>query len=254
MANDHIALHRQVTIDSSNKYLDYDLGGGAASVTMDEATYDHMGDVCANLETKLQAVDGTFTVTIDTEGKVTIARTGNFDLLWFSGSHGSNIMGVGTDDHCGTVLGFDDSADDSGAATYTSDDQHTLAWYAEKAPLFDSKDRPFEIGPATFIPNDGDAERTNTGSQTRRRVDLVQIQAAKFLDADSPTNEDFETLWIAIANGEEFTLFTDTSSYPFTEAGQYKLIVGKDATLLDVARLSPCAEFYGPIEMFMIKQ
>jgi hypothetical protein len=48
-----------------------------------------------------------------TTRKFTIAATGNFELKWNTGTH------VASD--CSTLCGFSDAADDTGAATYTSD-------------------------------------------------------------------------------------------------------------------------------------
>lgn len=245
MANSHIALHLAVTIDATNNKLDYDIAG-AAVVTIDSGTYDHMGDVLANLETKLQAVDATFSVVIDSVGKPTIARgAGSFDLPFSSGANAASS--------CGATIGFA-VADLASAASYTADYQHTLAFYAERPPLFDSKDRPLVIGPATFVSNDGSAERTTYGTQTWRRVDLAVMHKTKFFFSDADTNEDFETFWKEAAAGTELTLFTDTEAYPFTEAGQYVLQQGQNQSLLGIARLSPGVEYYGPIEMVLVKQ
>ena len=59
------------------------------------------------------------TVTVsydDNTGKYTISSDGavTFELLWATGVSGSG----GTDTHIGTLLGYDDSSDDTAAFSY----------------------------------------------------------------------------------------------------------------------------------------
>lgn len=102
----------------------------ATTVTLTAANYFPIA-LASHIQTQLQAVDATFTCTVsDTTGKFTIARTGAFSLLWSTG-------GV---NNCGAEIGFDESADDTGAATYTSDYQHTKGWYPALDAEFDSRE------------------------------------------------------------------------------------------------------------------
>ncbi|MCK5127900.1 MAG: hypothetical protein KAR42_16705 [candidate division Zixibacteria bacterium] len=106
-------------IDANNKYIDFDEGGGELNATLTEGNYNG-NSLATEIKTQLDAVGAiTYTVTYsESTGKFTIAGDANFKLMWKTGTKGSD----NTDTHVGTTLGFDDSADDDGAAaTFTSD-------------------------------------------------------------------------------------------------------------------------------------
>lgn len=111
-------------VTADNKYLDYhryvDVEDNI-TVVITEGGYT--GDqLAAEIEAKMDA-DGTpynWEVTYSAvTHKFTFANanTWPFNLRWKNGPHGS----ANADDHIGTLIGFDDSADDSGTNTYTSD-------------------------------------------------------------------------------------------------------------------------------------
>lgn len=103
-------------INNSNHYLDFSEGGAEIVATLTNGVYT-AGNLCVEIKTQLDAGGAeTYTVTHSTTtGFFTIAATGNFELLWSSGTHAIAL----TD--CHVCLGFDPAADDTGAATYTSD-------------------------------------------------------------------------------------------------------------------------------------
>ncbi|RLC38722.1 hypothetical protein DRH27_01585 [Candidatus Falkowbacteria bacterium] len=72
----------------------------------------------------------------DSAGKFTISTSTSavLTLLWKTGASGAD----GTDLHIGTLLGFDDAADDSAATSYSSDTAQD--WSASYTPTFDSSD------------------------------------------------------------------------------------------------------------------
>jgi hypothetical protein len=134
------SINTQVLIDSSNKWLDvWDAVGGNQQVSIAEQTYADIPEVCAALQVVLQALGGTWaaaTVTVVFDGAVpgmvrihSNQAVNACTLRWLNGPHGSGAL----DTHIGTVLGFDDAADDNGAFFYTSDWQHTDGWYAIRA-------------------------------------------------------------------------------------------------------------------------
>lgn len=88
-----------VTIDSTNQTFGFDQGG-AQTVDITVGEYDSILEVCAELETQLQTVDGSFGVTISSGGIVTIACTTAWTESWGT-----------TDDALETLLGFDSSSD-----------------------------------------------------------------------------------------------------------------------------------------------
>jgi hypothetical protein len=102
-------------VSAANNKLDFGEGGSQIEATLSNGTYTAAA-LCAEIKAKLDASVGalTYTVTHDaTTRKFTISAGGNFELKWFSGTSKA------TD--CSTLLGYSDAADDTGAATYTSD-------------------------------------------------------------------------------------------------------------------------------------
>lgn len=103
-------------------FLDTLDGIDAASDVSDYSTIDPSGTLCAHLKTILEAAGaGTYTVTFsNSTKKITIAVAGGaaaVQFLWKTGTHGSD----NTDDHMGTLLGFDDTADGANGASDISD-------------------------------------------------------------------------------------------------------------------------------------
>ena len=108
-------------ISETTKYIDFDEGGGELVATLTVAIYTGQ-TLCTEIKTRMDAAGAkVYTVTYsETTAKFTItADAGTFSLDWKTGTHGSDNL----DTHAGTVLGFDDSADDAGLGTYTSDNR-----------------------------------------------------------------------------------------------------------------------------------
>jgi len=101
-------------ITTANHHLDYDIGAAELNAIITAGSYNGT-TLAAEIQTQLNATGGTFTVTYSlTTGKFTIARAaGNFTLRWQSGANTAATIG--------TAIGFIITADDTGAATYTSD-------------------------------------------------------------------------------------------------------------------------------------
>lgn len=115
-------------IDSSNNKLDFDDGGGEENVTLDSGTYT-ASELAAEIKSKMEAATGdTITVTFSTStGKWTIASDGGtLSLLWNSGTNNANSVAES--------IGFDSSADDTGAVTYTGDN---IAIHTEEGVVLD---------------------------------------------------------------------------------------------------------------------
>jgi hypothetical protein len=212
--------------------------------------YNDMRAVATELQTKLQAdVDAGFTVTVGSTGTVTIAHsTDSFELRWKTGTtHGSD----NDDSHCGTLLGFDDSANDTGASSYDSDNQHDLAYYHEAFVGFDSYDRPLKVGGATTVAVDGTAKRTTFGTHYEREIRLGFMENTKFFDADSDANESFEEFWLDASAGVPFLYYTSTDTW--AGGNQYVMIVENNESLIEAARVSDDYNAYS-YEWRMIKQ
>ena len=126
-------------VHSRNKYLPFTEGtSGAAAATISEGLY-YGSTLATEIQTQMNsaASDNTYTVTFNeptadsNANKFTITRsTGSatIGLLWKTGTtYGSD----NNDTHIGTLLGFADAANDTGATTYTSDNEITLNTWLE---------------------------------------------------------------------------------------------------------------------------
>lgn len=123
-----------ITIDATNNKLDFDIGGGELNATIASASYaigtasSEAGTLCAAIKTAMETADvsGTYTITYSRSTKLfTIARsTGAFSVLWKTGTNGSDNL----DTHIGTTIGFDDTADDTSAASQVGDNQIEYAF------------------------------------------------------------------------------------------------------------------------------
>lgn len=248
MANNRTALLLQVVIDSTNKYIDINIGAGEVNLSIAESTYDSMYDVVVALDAALSAHDASLSATIDEDGSVIIAYSGSFSVLWKTGTNGSD----NTDYHIGTLCGFDDSADDTGASSYTSDNQHMYGYYHAYQLAEDSYDRPKVIGPATFVTNNGTASRVTWGTQTRRNIKLEYIKDDRFFTSDADTNEAFEDFWEEASAGTPFTFFSDTELW--TDEGNYTLLAEDNEDMIKGSpRVGPGDPYYSR-SLTMVKQ
>jgi len=119
--------HGKFTVDATNNKFDFDIGASELNATIASGTYSAgasqatAGTLCKALYDAIVAAEaaGTYTVTFDIETKkFTITRSaGTFNIKWKTGTNGSD----NNDTHIGTLIGFDDSADDGSALTYTAD-------------------------------------------------------------------------------------------------------------------------------------
>lgn len=124
-------------VTTSNNKLDFDDGGGEENVSITAKMYRDPYELAQALEDAMnEATTDTITVTYnDADGKFTLESDGaTFELLWSTGTNGSG----GTDEHIGTLIGFVDSADDTGATSYEADNALDLS--APQTPSYDSAD------------------------------------------------------------------------------------------------------------------
>ena len=121
-----------IAIVTGNKYLDFDIGASALLATVAEATYPigvvqtDTGSLCEAIFDALVAAEAVsvYTVTYSrTTNLITITtNAATFNILWKTGVHGSD----NADDHIGTIIGYDDTADDGSAQSYAAD--NTIAF------------------------------------------------------------------------------------------------------------------------------
>ena len=115
------------TVDATNNKINFNIGAAELIGTLVNGTYiagttqATAASMCKMIYDAIVAAEaeGTYTVSFSpTTKKFTITRSaGTFEILWKTGTNGSD----GTDTHCGTLCGFSDAANDTGALTYTSD-------------------------------------------------------------------------------------------------------------------------------------
>lgn len=236
-----LALMVQFELES-DLYIDVDIGAGEETATIAAGYYDSMIDFVAAVEAALILLDATFVAVIGdgaSQGKPIISRTGSFDILWNTGTNAAESIGL--------LLGFDVTADDTGAASYTADHQHQHGWYSPIGPASDSYDRPQSMGPAPFVAMSSRLERISWATHYIREWKFQTIPADLFFESDADLNEDFETFWIKIAEGWPFHVFEDLdqASTLWVDLGQYALETDENPDLLaNVPRLDPGTAFY----------
>jgi len=253
------AFLSEVVITDSNKWIDFELDAGEQNASIATGTYDDMRAVAAAHQAAIQALGGaaaSVTISIGSDGTTTINLGGTGKLLWKTGTHGSD----NTDTHCGDLYGFSDAADDTGAASLDSDNQHQHGFYANMGVKIDTKDRADSPGPATEITMDGTCERfswsRNSDKNRIREVELQFITPAKFFEAEAGTNESLEKWWRDDASkGTYFQYYSDSSDFDNNDEGKYALIVDNDPNLLDgINRESPGEEYYQKVVFRMRRQ
>lgn len=125
-----------IEITASNKYLDFNDGGGEENAVIAEKVYRDPYELASALQTAMDALTAdNITVTWNdfgaNKGKFTLASDGGtFSLLWNTGANTANTIGA--------TLGFSVAADDTGASSYNSDNE--LSWAAPQTPSYDSAD------------------------------------------------------------------------------------------------------------------
>lgn len=172
------------TVDATNNMIDFNIGADELHATVASGTYTMgtnqttAGSLCKAVYDALHAAEavGTYTVTFN-GSKVIITRSaGTFELLWKTGVNGSDNL----DTHIGTLLGYDDSADDTAALSYTADNIVYYPLTGASSDIF-STATPLLSGARTLvISNFKDNIRKYTG--TGNCVDLGGTPPkAKFL-------------------------------------------------------------------------
>jgi len=104
---------------SSDYNLDFTSDNGTYAVTVEAKTWKDPHELADAIASAMNAADTAETfacIYSDSTGKFTISTSTStvLSLLWKTGTSGSD----NTDEHIGTLLGFDDSADDTGSTSY----------------------------------------------------------------------------------------------------------------------------------------
>lgn len=111
----YVAGWSEFIIEPSLNTIEFNEGGSDLTATLDTDVYN-ASSLPTEIKTQLDSA-GTLTYTVtysEVSHKFTIAATGTFSLLWNTGES--------TTSEFGKLIGFDDAADDSGSASYTSDE------------------------------------------------------------------------------------------------------------------------------------
>lgn len=191
-------------VSAANKFIDFNEGGSEISVSVAEKVYKDPYELAEAIQT---AMDNGATANItcsysDSTKKFTITSDGaTLNILWKTGTHGAD----NTDTHIGTLIGFDDTADDGSALTYASD--NALVLTAPYSASFDDIEMPIAKNNQVLL-----------GGQT----DISCFRASTF--TFNVTNEHTKIDSLCDVSGRSGSLFTgrtvtiDITSY--LEAGQ----------------------------------
>lgn len=128
-------------VSAANNKLNFNIGAAELTATITNGTYV-MGTSQATAASLCKAIydaivaaeaTGTYTVTHNGKNMIITRSAGTLSLLWKTGTNGAD----GTDTHIGTLCGYSDAADDTGALTYTAD---TAVYYPLTATATDPID------------------------------------------------------------------------------------------------------------------
>lgn len=140
--------YNPIEITSSNKYLDFDDGGGEENAAITEGWYETPTDLASEIQLQMNALT-TDTITVSyspTTGKFTIETDGvSLDLLWNTGANTASTIA--------SAIGYLSASDDTGATSYVSDNAYTLT--APYTPSFDSE-QPLSVKGGTVQLGDFD--------------------------------------------------------------------------------------------------
>lgn len=131
-----------VVIDATNDKLNFtDSAATVFDISIPRKIYKSVIALMVQITTSMNATAAVnvFTVSYDSQtGKPDFASDGTpFTILWKTGTNGAD----NTDTHIGTILGFDDTADDTGAGNYTADnDIENTILAAQITAAFDDAD------------------------------------------------------------------------------------------------------------------
>jgi len=106
-------------IENVNDTIDFTEGDSALAATLTADTYT-ADELATEIQLELEAAgEGSYTVLFNPQtSKFTLTKSaGTFEILWSTGTNASQ--------NAADLLGFNDSADDTGALTYTADNSRT---------------------------------------------------------------------------------------------------------------------------------
>lgn len=138
-----------ITVGAASHHIDFDEGAGAFSAILDQAAYPvgesdaETGSLCEKIKEEMELVGaGTYSVVFDLATRIfTIAQTagtGTLNLLWNTGGNKANSAAG--------ILGYDDSADDTGATSYAADSAASAATELDQGDDYTIEDLAKPIG------------------------------------------------------------------------------------------------------------
>ena len=136
-------FYNYIEIDSTNEKINFKdlIAGSELTATLTNKVYNSPLELAAEIASKMTSASAasqadTISVAFSSStGKFTLSTDGaEFQLLWATGTNGS----AGTDTHAGTILGYSDVADDTGATSYAAD--NVQSYDAPATPSFDDAD------------------------------------------------------------------------------------------------------------------
>jgi hypothetical protein len=141
------SINTQIVITAGNKWIPLRINGVDRTTSIAEGNYDDIQAVVGTVQVAIRAVGGGAIIPAATcsviftgavpgmvmfDYSVDLGGADTVEMDWQNNAHGS----AGADDHIGTILGFDDTADDGPIGSpwyFVSDWQHFYGWYATRA-------------------------------------------------------------------------------------------------------------------------
>jgi hypothetical protein len=221
-------------IGATNKYIDFDDGGGEENASIAEGTYRDPYELAEAIRIAMQALttDVIGVSYSDSLRKFTITSDGaTFSLLWATGANTANSIK--------TTIGFSNT-DDTAALTYSSDT--ALSWASTISPTYDSasplvaKDNQIMIGNATEYVCFG--ARSVSIALTNTKADKTDICAASGKSGTIFTQREVTidvVSYLAAGQAEEFKRFRSNDeimfTYNFGEKNGGQWVAGKSGNI-----------------------
>lgn len=177
-----------IEIDATNNKINFIDNVSELTATLASKVYKSplaLADEIASKMTTASAGSQADTITCtysSSTGKFTITSDGStFELHWKTGTNGAD----GTDTHAGTILGYSDAADDTGALTYAAD--NVQAYDPPATPSYDTADNIVLKNCELLIGNFDDitSRKTITASCTiaTPKTDVPDLTAESGIDS-----------------------------------------------------------------------
>jgi hypothetical protein len=177
-----------LSVTASNNRINVKVGATTYAATIAVGTYYSAADLRTAVAAALTAVvSNDWSVTATAQGRITVAGTSAFQLLFSSGAHVTTSARF--------VLGFG-AVDTASATTTTSQWQHQNGWYADDPPTSDTRDLDlYERAQAVAL--GGQVKGLDYAQRFQRMLSFGQVAKHKVWTVDEGARqfEAIQRLW-----------------------------------------------------------